>query len=148
MAITFNGALKRIYITNTSSIIVKDVYSAWKNWLLLDDNLKFLQAFRTVGGDPTVSGQSAPVYYFLTNDWKIVIDGINVVFAYNLYTYDGSNPIVALNGATASLNNSDVGIVQSNAGEVVTFQTILNALTVINNGIKRSSKFMPHSTDF
>ncbi len=148
MAITFNGALKRIYITNTASVIVKDVYSAWKNWLLLDDNLKFLQAFRTVGGDPTVSGQSAPVYYFLTNDWKIVIDGINVVFAYNLYTDDGSNPIVALNGATASLNNSDVGIVQSNAGEVVTFQTILNALTVINNGIKRSSKFMPHSTDF
>ena len=148
MAITFNGALKRIYITNTASVIVKDVYSAWKNWLLLDDNLKFLQAFRTVGGDPTVSGQSAPVYYFLTNDWKIVIDGINVVFAYNLYTDDGSNPIVALNGATASLNNSDVGIVQSNAGEVVTFQTILNALTVINNGIKRSSKIMPHSTDF
>ena len=89
MAISFNGASKRIYITNTASVAIKEVYSAWKNWLVLDDNLKYLQAFRAVGGDPTASGQTAPVYYFLMNNWKIVIDNINVVFSYNLYTDDG-----------------------------------------------------------
>jgi hypothetical protein len=147
MAISFNGNLKRIYITNVSTIMVNTIYSAWKNWLLLDNNLQFLQAFRVVGGDPTVSGQSSPVYYFLTNGWRIVIDGIDVIFSYNIYTDEGDNPVVALNGATASLNNSDVGIVSSNAGDVITYQNIFNALTVINDGIKKASKFIPHNAN-
>ena len=147
MAISFNGNLKRIYITNVSTIVVNTIYSAWKDWLLLDNNLQFLQAFRVVGGDPTVSGQSSPVYYFLTNGWRIVIDGIDVIFSYNIYTDEGDNPVVALNGATASLNNSDVGIVSSNAGDVITYQNILNALTVINDGVKKASKLIPHNAN-
>lgn len=147
MAISFNGDLKRIYVTDASSIIVRNIYSAWKNWLLLDNNLRYIQAFRVVGGDPTLAGQTSPVYYFLTNGWRIVIDGITVTFSYNLYTDEGENPIITLNGATALLNNSDVGIVQSNAGETLAYQNILNALTIINNGIKKASKFIPHTVD-
>jgi len=147
MAISFNGDLKRIYVTGVSSIVVRNIYSAWKDWLLLSNNLRYIQAFRVVGGDPTISGQSSPVYYFLTNGWRIVIDGINVTFSYNIYTDEGENPIIALNGGTAILNNSDVGVVQSNAGEIVSYQNILNALAIINTGIKKASKLIPHSAD-
>lgn len=147
MAISFNGNLKRIYVTNVTSIIVRNIYSAWKEWLLLSDNLKYIQAFRVVGGDPTLAGQTSPVYYFLTNGWRIVVDGINVTFSYNIYTDEGDNPIITLNGGTALLNNSDVGIVQSNAGETISYQNIFNALAIINNGLKKASKFIPHSAD-
>lgn len=89
--------------------------------------------------------RSNPVYYFLTNGWKVVIDGsgVNVAFSYNLYTEDGSSPVIALNGATAILNNSDIGLMT--AGSEVSYTSILNALNVLNNGIKKASKLIPHT---
>lgn len=147
MAISFDGSLKRIYITGVTTITVNSIYSAWKVWSILDDNLKYLQAFRVVGGEPTLIGQSSPVYYFLTNGWRVVIDAIDITFSYNLYTDEGDNAIIALNNATASLNNSDIGLIQSNAGDLAIYQNILNALSVINDGVKKASKFIPHNAD-
>lgn len=145
MAFSFNGSLKKIYITNVTNVNSKELYSSWKNWILIDDNLQYLQAFRTIGGEPTIAGQYTPVYYFLTNGWKVVIDGsgVNVAFSYNLYTEDGSSPVIALNGATAILNNSDIGLMT--AGGEVSYTSILNALNVLNNGIKKASKLIPHT---
>jgi hypothetical protein len=113
MAHTFNGLTKRIAIDpNLSVVDVKELYSEWKEWALQSDNLQYLQAFRTFGGDPTVEGQTAPAYYFLTNGWRCVVDGFDATFSYNLYTDEGENPIITLNGGTSLLNNSDVGIAQ------------------------------------
>lgn len=144
---TKDGALKKIYITNVANVDSKELYSSWKNWALTSTNLKYLQAFRTIGGEPTIAGQYTPVYYFLTNGWKVVIDGsgVNVAFSYNLYSEDGSSPIIALNGATAVLNNSDIGLMS--AGSEVSYTSILNALNVLNNGIKNASKLIPHNAD-
>jgi len=122
MAFTFNGITKRITVTGVTEVDVKDLYSSWKNWVVTGDNLKYSQALRTIGGDPTVEGQTAPSYYFLTNGWRIVIDNINVVFSFNIYSDDGENPIITLNGATALVNNSDVGIVKTAVDQVVDYQ--------------------------
>lgn len=113
---TFNGSAKTIQITGVSTVEVKALYSAWKNWAAQGANLGYEQAFRTFGGDPTVSGQYAPAYYFLTNGWRVVLDGISVSFSTNLYTNEGVSPIVLLNGATVSLKNSDSPIVAADGG--------------------------------
>jgi hypothetical protein len=106
MAHTFNGTLKKIYIdSNLPDVAVQQLYSDWKEWAVQGDNLGFAQAFRTFGGDPTVEGQTAPAYYFLENGWRIVVDGFDATFGYNLYTSEGENPIITLNNGTALLNN-------------------------------------------
>ena len=50
-----------------------DIYSEWKRWSLLDDNLGYPQAFDTTGGDPLGPGQSIAPYFFCRNDlgWRI-----------------------------------------------------------------------------
>lgn len=114
MAHTFNGLTKRIILDpSLPDVNVKELYSDWKEWALQGSNLQYLQAMRTFGGDPTVEGQTAPAYYFLTNGWRCVVDGFDAVVSYNLYTDEGENPIITLNGGTALLNNSDVGIVKT-----------------------------------
>jgi hypothetical protein len=141
MAFSFDGTLKKIYIDSTSPIVdVKELYSAWKLWVIQDNNLQYPMAFRTVGGDPTVIGQYSPSYYFLTNGWKIVVDGFTASFSYNLYTDDGTAPVITLNNAAASLNNSDVGVLGLDTS------AILAALTIINTGVQKSSKLIPHNT--
>ena len=41
-----------------------EIYSEWKRWSLLDDNLGYPQAFDTTGGDPLGPGQSIAPYFF------------------------------------------------------------------------------------
>lgn len=118
MPTTFDGSAKRVYIDSLEpNVSVQELYSDWKEWALQGNNLGFAQAFRTFGGDPTVEGQTAPAYYFLTNGWRVVVDGFYATFSYNLYTDEGENPIITLNGGTSLLNNSDVGIVKTELDE-------------------------------
>lgn len=51
----------------------RDLYSDWKEWVLLSDNMKFPQAFDTAAGDATSPTQSIAPYFFLRNDlgWRI-----------------------------------------------------------------------------
>lgn len=50
-----------------------DIYSPWKEWAQLDQNLGFPRAFDTTGGDPTTATQNISPFYFLRNDlgWRI-----------------------------------------------------------------------------
>lgn len=92
MAISFNGDTRIISLSlGTTTLSVHDLYSRWKDWVLLSDNSKYAQAFSVVGGDPVDedAGTSIPLYAFLKNGWKIkpqeanhtlaVIDGILLV---------------------------------------------------------------------
>lgn len=49
---SFDGVARTITVNpGVSNISVKeDIYSAWKEWVLLADNSAFLPAIRTVGG--------------------------------------------------------------------------------------------------
>lgn len=92
---SFDGNTKIISILDgVTYFTVKDLYSDWKLYMTSGDNAKYLPAFRYVGGDPTVPGQSLGSTYFLINGWKIrpyngdhtlIIDG-------NLFTEDQSSP--------------------------------------------------------
>ena len=70
---TIDGPNK-LFIANFGVIeldVQIDIYSDWKEWLQISDNSKFLEAVRTVGGDPISVTISVAPYFFLTNGWKI-----------------------------------------------------------------------------
>ena len=95
---TFDGPNKIITIVSPYTEIdaQADIYSAWKRWVTIDDNSKYLQAFRTVGGDPIGVGQAISAYFFLLNGWRVrpwegdhflVVNG-------NLFVDEGGSPFI------------------------------------------------------
>ncbi len=52
---------------------VRDIWSRWIDWVLAEDNSKYLPAFTTVGGNTVdvSAGTSIPIYAFLVNGWRI-----------------------------------------------------------------------------
>ncbi len=95
MAYTIDPANKRIVLDSTS-VTAKSIYAAWVDWVALSDNIKYLPAFRTAGGDDLGGGLSIPPYYFLLNGWRVrpmeadqtlTIDG-------NLFVDGGGDPVV------------------------------------------------------
>lgn len=75
MAITIDG--ETLVITLESGItdvaVGEDLYSEWKKWALLADNLKYEPAFRPDGGNPLSSVINQGSYFFLNNTegWRI-----------------------------------------------------------------------------
>ena len=71
--VTFDGPNKLILINDgvTDLDVQSEIYSDWKEWTLLENNLKYLAAFSTVGGEPTVGSERLDVTYFLINGWKL-----------------------------------------------------------------------------
>ena len=71
--VTFDGVNKLIIVNygETTLDFGEDVYSAWKEWILVRENAKYLAALRTVGGDPTVGTDALGGTYFLINDWQM-----------------------------------------------------------------------------
>jgi len=107
--VSFNGPSKLIIVNNgeTSLDAETDIYSAWKRWVTQLNNAEFLQALRTVGGDPIGGGQEVSPYFFLLNGWRLrpyegdhqlTVDG-------NLYVDGGGNPFTPTVGAYNVLVN-------------------------------------------
>ncbi len=117
--VTFDGVQKKIYIsTNVTSLSVKnDLYSSWKEWLLLADNSKYEPAFRTIGGDSVGAGKYAGDIYFLLNGWKIVV-GHKVDIEGTLYHDDNVSPyeILAGGGVIATVSNLAYALESAAAG--------------------------------
>jgi len=70
---TFDGPNK-LFIAKPgiSYVNIKvDLYSDYKEEILIDDNSKWLEAIRVAGGDPLGGGASLDGYFFLKNGWKI-----------------------------------------------------------------------------
>lgn len=91
--VTFDG-INKLIIVNEGVVeldVQRDIYSAWKEWLLIETNTKYQQALNTVGGEPTVAGQFLDVTYFLINGWKIKPQSgsytLNIIG--NLFDIDG-----------------------------------------------------------
>ena len=106
-SVSFDGPNRIITVEPaTTELVVKTMYSEWKEWTLDLDNAKYPFAFTVVGGNPTVGGNSITPYFFLSNGWKVrpdekdqvlIVDGI-------LITDDQSNPF------TSTIGNFQVSI--------------------------------------
>jgi hypothetical protein len=96
--VTFNGENLIIQLTTTGLYDVEsDLYSAWKDWVVLSDNSKFPVAFETTGGDDIGGGQQIAPYFFCRNDigWRIKSppDNGEVIIQGNLFPRLNSNPL-------------------------------------------------------
>lgn len=115
MAVTFDGENRLIYIDVgvTELDVRSEIYSAWKNWVQTD-GAQWIQAMRSVGGDPISAVQSLGGTFFLMNGWRIqpypgvyrlVVDG-------NMYTEEGDDPFIPATGLnnniTINLNTSNL----------------------------------------
>ena len=97
MAYTFDGPNKLIILTTgTTTVDSKDMYSRWKDWVMVGTNAKYLPAFSVLGGDPLPGSRFLGTTYFLENGWKIrPYEGNHtLVLSGNLYSKDGSDPFV------------------------------------------------------
>ena len=76
----FNGVDLTITLPTTATFDAQvDIYSAWKDWVALEDNAKFPAAFDTTGGDVIGVGQKIAPYFFCRNDlgWRIKMPNEN-----------------------------------------------------------------------
>jgi len=136
--VNFDGSTKIISInTGVTNIDVKiDLYLEWKKWVLEGDNSKWLSAFRSLGGDPTTSNQNAPSYFFLTNNWRVKIENLNVTIQDNLYSDDYDIPYININSTILSKNSDIPNIDNSLTGITETLSDINNSIIDIAFDVK------------
>lgn len=119
MKVTFDGLSKLIIINNgiTQINVKEDLYSAWKEWVIQDNNSKWLQAFSAIGGEPTTGGKYLGTTYFLINGWKIrTWEGNHRLMVNgNIYSDDGSEIFISTLGAY----NTQINITTSNIVDAV-----------------------------
>lgn len=148
MAVTFNGITRQIIVDDPADVsldVQDDIYSRWKDWVLDADNAKYAPALRAVGGDPTVAGQTAPIFYFTQNLWTVYINnGVIVDVALNLYSDDFSSAFVVAPGSGVSNRNSDAVNVNE---EDIKNQSYIGARVVINTeGLGEAGTTYPTGT--
>jgi hypothetical protein len=91
-----------LIILDTGEYNVQEVYSRWKDQMLLTTNAQYDFAFSQVGGNSTGGANSIPFYTFLSNGWKVrpdEVDGTTNVVGGILLTDDSSDPFVDTLGA-------------------------------------------------
>jgi hypothetical protein len=73
MGYTFDGTNKLIILDpGTLTLNVQDMYSRWKDWAKLTDNIKYSPTFaNSIGGEPLGGGLTVGGYFFMQNGWLI-----------------------------------------------------------------------------
>jgi len=129
--VTFDGPNRLILINEgvTSIDIKTDIYSAWKEWVLLlglvehQDNPAYLEAISAIGGDPTPTGEIGTTM-FLENDWKIkpYPGSYRLIMNGNLFASDGSNPFV------------DADVIPNQPNNINITSNVSNIIDLVNSG--------------
>ena len=97
MAITLNGAAKRI-ILDSASVSAAQIWSAWVDWH--EANQQWPLAFQLVGGNALGGGLFIPPYFFLLNGWRVrpMEASHNLTITGNLFVDGGGVPVVGTLG--------------------------------------------------
>ena len=105
LKVSFDGVTKLITVNSNESVIdVKaDLYSAWKRWIQTRDNLKYIAAMRTVGGDPTTAGEFLGATFFVTNGWRIVLTNATTIEG-NIFSDDFDTPYLTEEGVVIAFS--------------------------------------------
>ena len=108
--VVFDGRQRLAYVNSgvTSLDVKTDLYSDWKEWARLHENLRFFPAIRTIGGDATTGGQTAGDIYFMQNNWRLVIDLATTQITGALFSDDFDSPL-----ATSDLDIAFQSVVSS-----------------------------------
>jgi hypothetical protein len=110
--VTFDGRNRLILINDgeTSIDMQTEVYSDWKEWVVLEDNLKYYPPLNTVGGEPTVGIERLDVTYFLINNWKFkpYPGTYDLQIVGNVFDVDGGSIKVAADINKGRANNISI----------------------------------------
>lgn len=139
MSVTFNGQTKIITINlNVTSVNALDVYSQWKRWIILSDNIKYLPAFSVLGGDPLPGAKFLGTTIFIENGWKIrpYEGNHSLTVEGNLYSRDGTSPFLPTIGNFNVVINSSVSNL---VDTVATGGSSLTATQVVNEMFDQSN---------
>ncbi len=93
--VTFDP-IERLVIINpgeTNINVQRDIYSASKEWLKTEDNFRFKRPMRTAGGDLIPGGGKLGTTFFMTNNWRILVQE-GVTIDGNLYSDNFASPFV------------------------------------------------------
>lgn len=117
--VTFDGTNKLITVNSlvTALSVKVDLYAAWKDWVLLDNNAQYLAAFSVIGGEEISTEVTVDTTYFLLNGWKIrPYEGNHVLtITGNLFVDGGGSPMIQ----TVGNYNVLVNMITSNIINVV-----------------------------
>lgn len=135
--VTFDGDNRLIIINEgVAEIDVRrDIYSAWKEWVQIYDNSKYLAAIRTTGGDPIGGGQFTGDVYFLINNWQILVND-NCVFTGVIYSDNFPSPFSVdstaniVTNVVSSLVNTIQPIVNIDGSDFPTNESIAQAVVI------------------
>lgn len=105
LKVSFDGVTKLITVNSNESVIdvKEDLYSAWKRWIQTRDNLKYIAAMRTVGGDPTTAGEFLGATFFVTNGWRIVLTNATTIEG-NIFSDDFDTPYLTEEGVVIAFS--------------------------------------------
>lgn len=156
--VAFDGDNRRIIVNEgvTTIDVRQDIYSNWKEWMQVRDNAKYLPAIRTTGGDPVPGGQFTGDTYFLINDWQIVVNQLVRVTGILYHDNPSLDPYIINSGAgviatvsnlAQSVSTSDGALTAEQAAQLAAILTNQAALEIINQGVQKASKLIPHNTD-
>lgn len=159
MGLSFDGINKRITLTSgTTTLSIRDLWSRWVDWLLINDNSKFSIAMEQVGGNDIdqTSGTKIPIYIFLKNGWKLrpqeashtlivndgvlVVDGggdpfINTVGTFNI-RINYSQPVQAITVSTSGgAGGASLSDIESSSilAKETTLASLKNHITAMSN---------------
>ena len=93
---TFDGANKRVILDSTS-VTASEIWSRYMDWLAADsNNAKWGLAMTQIGGDDIGSGLYVPIYFFLTNGWRVrpMESSHQLMITGNLFVAEGGSPLV------------------------------------------------------
>lgn len=122
----FDGLGKKVFVnTGVTAITIVELYSAWCDWIVLEDNLKFAQAMRFSGYDPIPGGFTGTTF-FMSNGWRLVYDPNVVAVSGVLYSETeataywnaAGNPVYP--ATVSSLVNSSVSYTNVVTGTALT----------------------------
>jgi len=160
-----NDSFKQIIMDKTWYLFdAVDLYSAWKLWCVQEDGAKYLPAFSVIGGEDIGGGLKVGAYTFLlsSNGWILSPpeeDDVIIQISGNLYPDIANYPVMEKNSlysSTLIMRNSNLTqlvTISSGSGLSSEQDTILrgaakeNSLNIVNIGIQKASKLIPHNTN-
>jgi DNA-binding FrmR family transcriptional regulator len=120
----------RVILLDVFNVSASQIWSAWVDWLVLSDNLKYLPAFSQVGGVAPIA-----LYLILENGWRVrpkEASGITTITG-NLLTRESDSPITQTIGTWNVQVNLETPIaaqaIEVNTGSAVNQATVQAALT-------------------
>ena len=129
---TFDGPNKTITLLEPVANPIQpvpDVYSLWKAWSVLSDNLKFLPAFdNSVGGNDTNPPEKLDGYFFVRNDygWRVRPfegDGVTTLPG-NMFAFDTATVLFL-----PTIGNFNTLIIASPSSKALAVETGVSGLT-------------------